>query len=82
MSILDSLEYGMPSFFQYLSDKKLITSDLVLFTRDGFCMINKSISSMLISHGPKQQTGTNRQRNFCIPEFDLHGQEMFRFLGK
>ena len=51
MSILDSLNFGMPSFFRYLSDKKLITSDLVLFTRDGFCMINKSISSILISQG-------------------------------
>ena len=51
MSILDSRDCGMPSFFQYFSDKKLIHSDHVLFTKDGFCLINKSISSILISKG-------------------------------
>ena len=51
MSILDSLDCEMPSFFQYLSDKKLIHSDHVLFTKDGFYMIGKSISSILISKG-------------------------------
>ncbi len=51
MSILDSLDHGFPSFFQYLSDKKLINSDHVLFTKDGFYMINMSISSILISKG-------------------------------
>ena len=51
MSILDSLDCEMPSFFQYLSDKKLIHSEHVLFTKDRFYMIGKSISSILISKG-------------------------------
>lgn len=51
MSILDAVGCGMPSFFQYLSDKSLINSDHVLFTKDGFYMINRSISSILISKG-------------------------------
>ena len=51
MSILDTVGYRMPSFFQYLSDAKLIHSDHVLFTKDGFYMICKSISSILISKG-------------------------------
>lgn len=51
MSILDTVGCRMPSFFQYLSDTKLIHSDHVLSTKDGFCMISKSISSILISKG-------------------------------
>ena len=51
MSILDMVGCGMPSFFQYLSDTKLIHSDHILFTKDGFYMIGKSISSILISKG-------------------------------
>jgi len=51
MSILDSLDCGIPTFFQYLSIKELINSDHVLATKDGFYMICKSISSMLISKG-------------------------------
>ena len=51
MSILDAAGCGMPSFFQYFSDKKLINSDHVLSTKDGFYMIGRSISSILISKG-------------------------------
>ena len=51
MSILDSPDCGMPSFFQYLSEAKLIHSEHVLFTKDRFYMIGKSISSILISKG-------------------------------
>ena len=51
MSILDSLDCGLPSFFQYLSEAKLIHSEHVLFTKDRFYMIGKSISSILISKG-------------------------------
>ena len=51
MFIPDAFACGMPSFFQYLSDEKLINSNHVLFTRDGFYMIFKSISSILISKG-------------------------------
>ena len=51
MSILDTVGCGMPSFFQYFSDKKLINSDHVLSTKDGFYMIGRSISSILISKG-------------------------------
>ena len=40
-----------PSFFQYLTDEKLIDPDHVLRTKDGFSMIYKSISSILISNG-------------------------------
>lgn len=83
MSILDSLEYGMPSFFQYLSDKKLINSDHVLATRDGFYMINKSISSILISEGidtfPDREDQILECRNyfddwflFAVPSSEAH----------
>ena len=51
MSILDSLDCGLPSFFQYLLEKTLIHSDQVLVTKDRFYMISKSISSILISKG-------------------------------
>ena len=51
MSILDSLDCGLPSFFQYLLEKTLIHSDHVLVTKDRFYMISKSISSILISKG-------------------------------
>ena len=51
MSILDSLDCGLPSFFQYLLEKTLIHSDHVLVTKDRFYMIGKSISSILISKG-------------------------------
>lgn len=68
MSILDSLDCGMPSFFQYLSDKKLINSDHVLSTKDGFYMIGKSISSILISKGietfPDREDRIQECRNF------------------
>ena len=83
MSILDSLDCGKPSFFQYLSDKKLITSDLVMFTKDGFYMINKSISSMLISQGietfPDREDRIMECRNFfddwflfAVPDYEEH----------
>ena len=68
MSILDSLDCGMPSFFQYLFEKNLIKSDLVMFTGDGFYMINKTISSMLISQGietfPDREDQILECRNF------------------
>ena len=51
MSILDSLDCGLPSFFQYLLEKTLIHSDHVLVTKDRFYMSSKSISSILISKG-------------------------------
>ena len=51
MSILDSLDCGLPSFFQYLLEQTLIHSDHVLVTKDRFYMISKSISSILISKG-------------------------------
>ena len=68
MSLLDAVCCGMPSFFQYLSDKKLINSDHVLVTKDGFYMINKSISSILISKGietfPDREDRILECRNF------------------
>ena len=68
MSILDAACCGMPSFFQYLSDKKLIHSDHVLVTKDGFYIINKSISSILISKGietfPDREDRILECRNF------------------
>ena len=51
MSVLNAVSFGLPSFFRYLSDKKLINTDHVLFSKDGFYMICKSISSILISTG-------------------------------
>ena len=49
MLIPDLQSCRMPSFFRYLSDTKLINIEHVLHTWDGFCMICKSISSILIS---------------------------------
>ena len=83
MSILDAVCCGMPSFFQYLSDKKLINSDHVLVTKDGFCMINKSISSILISKGietfPDREDRILECRNFfddwflfAVPDHEDH----------
>ena len=59
MSILDMVGCGMPSFFQYLSDTKLIHSDHILFTKDGFYMIGKSISSIITSYN-SYETFTNK----------------------
>ena len=68
MSILDSLDCGLPSFFQYLLEKTLIHSDHVLVTKDRFYMISKSISSILISKGvetfPDQEGRILECRNF------------------
>ena len=83
MSILDAVCCGMPSFFQYLSDKKLIHSDHVLVTKDGFYMINKSISSILISKGietfPDREDRILECRNFfddwflfAVPDHEDH----------
>ena len=70
MSILDSLDCGMPAFFRDFSDKKLIHSDYVLGTIDGFCMIYKSIASILISKGI--ETFSDREDNLleCRYYFD------------
>lgn len=51
MSILDVIIHSKPSFFQYLIDEKLVDLDHVLGTKDGFCMINRSVSSILIFKG-------------------------------
>lgn len=51
MSMLDTRTREIPFFFQYLSDKNLINPDHVLFTKDGFYMINRSVSSILIFSG-------------------------------
>ena len=67
MSILDMVGCGMPSFFQYLSDTKLIHSDHILFTKDGFYMIGKSISSILISKGIAwQAVHGDSHFDFCL----------------
>ena len=83
MSILDAVCCGMPSFFQYLSEKKLIHTDHVLVTKDGFFMINKSISSILISKGietfPDREDRILECRNFfddwflfAVPDHEDH----------
>lgn len=51
MSILDAEIYYKPSSFQYLIDGKLIEPNHVLVTNDGFHIIFRSISSILISQG-------------------------------
>ena len=83
MSILDSLDCGVPSFFQYLLEKTLIHSDHVLVTKDRFCMISKSISSILISKGietfPDREDRILECRNFfddwflfAVPDHEDH----------
>ena len=89
MSILDAVCCGMPSFFQYLSDKKLIHSDHVLVTKDGFYMINKSISSILISKGietfPDREDRILECRNFfddwflfAVPNHEDHAYGLLK----
>ena len=51
MSVLDLNINGIPSVFRYLLNAQLIREENVLFTKDGFYMIYKSISSILISKG-------------------------------
>lgn len=42
---------SMPSFFEWLKNQKLVTSDHILHTEDGFFMVTESLSSMLLSKG-------------------------------
>lgn len=60
----------IPSFFQGLIDGNLICEDAVLSTGDGFCMIFKSLSSVLISGGI--ETFPDREGNIleCENFFD------------
>lgn len=51
MSILSSLDCKTPAFFQYLSDEMLVNPAHLLCTNDGFCMIYRPVSSILISKG-------------------------------
>ena len=89
MSILDMVGCGMPSFFQYLSDTKLIHSDHILFTKDGFYMIGKSISSILISKGietfPDREDKILECRNFfddwflfAVPNHEDHAYGLLK----
>lgn len=85
MSIVNISGYGIPSFFQYLSDKNLIGKDPVLHTNDGFCMIRLPISSILISAGI--ETFPDREDNIleCRNYFDdwflfaVHGNKEYTY---
>lgn len=78
MSILDAVGCGMPSFFQYFSDKKLINSDHVLSTKDGFYMIGRSISSILISKGIETFPGASVLIGFFKKRCHTSGFSDFR----
>ena len=41
----------IPPFFEFLIGENLVKTDDVLYAKDGFFMIYKSISSILISKG-------------------------------
>ena len=68
MSILDLNINRLPSFFRYLTITQLIKGEDVLLTKDGFFMICKSISSILISKGietfPDREDRILECRNF------------------
>ena len=68
MSILDLNINRLPSFFRYLTITQLIKDEDVLLTKDGFFMIRKSISSILISKGietfPDREDRILECRNF------------------
>ena len=68
MSVLDLNINGIPSVFRYLLNAQLIREENVLFTKDGFYMIYKSISSILISKGietfPDREDRILECRNF------------------
>ena len=44
-------EFGIPSFFRKLTEEKRICKEDVLYTKDGFCMIVRSLASILLSGG-------------------------------
>ena len=68
MSVLDLNINRIPSVFRYLLNVQLIREENVLFTKDGFYMIYKSISSILISKGietfPDREDRILECRNF------------------
>ena len=68
MSMLDTIINNKTLFFQYLIDEKLVDSDHVCYTQDGFYMINRSISSILLSKGietfPDRENKLLECRNF------------------
>ena len=68
MSVLDLNINRIPSVFRYLLNAQLIREENVLFTKDGFYMIYKSISSILISKGietfPDREDRILECRNF------------------
>ena len=47
--VLPDPDIPIPFFFQWLMDNQLITTNQVLQSKDGFCMIYKSLSSILSS---------------------------------
>lgn len=51
MSMLDTRTWEIPSFFQYLWDKKRIASDQILAAGDGFFMVSSSVAAILLSEG-------------------------------
>ena len=83
MSVLDLNINRIPSVFRYLLNAQLIREENVLFTKDGFYMIYKSISSILISKGietfPDREDRILECRNFfddwflfAIPDQEDH----------
>jgi hypothetical protein len=68
MLFLDLNINRIPSVFRYLLNAQLIREENVLFTKDGFYMIYKSISSILISKGietfPDREDRILECRNF------------------
>jgi len=83
MSVLDLNINRIPSVFRYLLNAQLIREENVLFTKDGFYMIYKSFSSILISKGietfPDREDRILECRNFfddwflfAIPDQEDH----------
>ena len=68
MSLVDHYADKVPDFFSWLIERQLIVPDEIIRTGDGFSMVIKSISSILISRGietfPDREDRELECRNF------------------
>lgn len=60
----------IPSFFQWLKEEKWIGMEHILVADDGFCMVGKSLSDMLISRGIHTVPDSEGQTLECRYFFD------------
>lgn len=70
MTTQNPVTCGVPSFFPYLIGQKLIRPDHVLHTRDGFHMLRKSLSSILMERGIDTFPDKDNRIQACKNYFD------------